>query len=255
MAQNVIINGVTYQNVPEVNIPKSGGGTAKFLDTDDATAMSNEILNAKTAYVGGVKITGSAPSKAAQTYTPTTSDQIISANQFLTGAQTIKGVTQTNLTADNIKSGTTVTISNGNGNIWSVLGTYTGDGTVNIDTKTVTASTSNYPVSIEFTSMNGEPKAFFLRSTSQISSSGSTTYYYVMDMVYDGNQNHFCNGNTFRIGSTRRIDPVTTATSQGITTGYTWSYTGTTLTITSSAASRSASPGAFNNGYQLVYIY
>ena len=36
MAQNVVINGVTYQNVPEVNIPKSGGGTAKFFDTADA---------------------------------------------------------------------------------------------------------------------------------------------------------------------------------------------------------------------------
>ena len=33
MAQNVIINGVTYQNVPEVDIPKSGGGSAKFMDT------------------------------------------------------------------------------------------------------------------------------------------------------------------------------------------------------------------------------
>ena len=32
MAQNVIINGVTYQNVPEVDIPQSGGGTAKFYD-------------------------------------------------------------------------------------------------------------------------------------------------------------------------------------------------------------------------------
>lgn len=27
MAQNVIINGVTYQNVPEVDIPKNGGGS------------------------------------------------------------------------------------------------------------------------------------------------------------------------------------------------------------------------------------
>lgn len=34
MAQNVIINGVTYSNVPEVDIPKSGGGTAKFYDSD-----------------------------------------------------------------------------------------------------------------------------------------------------------------------------------------------------------------------------
>ena len=40
MAQNVIINGVTYQSVPEVNIPKSGGGTAKFMDTDDANAFN-----------------------------------------------------------------------------------------------------------------------------------------------------------------------------------------------------------------------
>ena len=31
MAQNVVINGVTYQNCPEVDIPKSGGGTAKFF--------------------------------------------------------------------------------------------------------------------------------------------------------------------------------------------------------------------------------
>ena len=36
MAQNVIINGVTYQNVPEVDIPKSGGGSAKFYDTSGA---------------------------------------------------------------------------------------------------------------------------------------------------------------------------------------------------------------------------
>lgn len=32
MAQNVIINGVTYQNCPEVDIPKQGGGTALAQD-------------------------------------------------------------------------------------------------------------------------------------------------------------------------------------------------------------------------------
>jgi len=32
MAQNVIINGVTYSDVPEVQIPKSGGGNATFYD-------------------------------------------------------------------------------------------------------------------------------------------------------------------------------------------------------------------------------
>ena len=128
-----------------------------------------------------------------------------------------------------------------------------GGGSANIDTKTI--NTSNNPVSISFSSMKGTPKAFFLRSTSQISSSGSTTYYYITDLVYDGNANNYCDGNCFRIGSTRRVDPITTTASGGVVSGYSWSYSGTTLTINSSAASRSASPGAFNGNYELVYIY
>ena len=58
MAQNVIINGVTYSAVPEVDIPKQGGGTAKFMDTSDANAANSDILNSKTAYVNGSKVTG-----------------------------------------------------------------------------------------------------------------------------------------------------------------------------------------------------
>ena len=110
MAQNVIINGVTYQNVPEVNIPKSGGGTAKFMDTADANAVAADILASKTAYVNGVKITGQIASKAAATYTPTTSDQTIQSGQYLSGAQTIRAVTTTNLLAQYIASGITVKI-------------------------------------------------------------------------------------------------------------------------------------------------
>ena len=40
----------------------------------------------------------------------------------------IPAVTQTNLTAANIKSGTTISVSNGQSNLWSVTGTYTGGG-------------------------------------------------------------------------------------------------------------------------------
>ena len=40
----------------------------------------------------------------------------------------IPAVTQTNLTAANIKSGTTISISNGQSNLWSVTGTYEGSG-------------------------------------------------------------------------------------------------------------------------------
>lgn len=106
MAQNVIINGVTYQSVPEVDIPKSGGGTAKFVDTSDADATSAQLRNGATAYVNGTKITGSMTEKAAASYTPGTSDQSINANQYLIGAQTIKG--DANLIASNIVAGKTI---------------------------------------------------------------------------------------------------------------------------------------------------
>lgn len=205
MAQNVVINGITYSNVPEVNIPKSGGGTAKFMDTSDASLASGDsMLSGVTAYGDGIKYTGTIASKTSSdltasggtvtvpagyyaanaskaitngsattpatsinvtptitvsdsglitasvtgsqnitptisagyissgtggvvtvsgsdteqlqtkssaTYTPTTSDQTISAGQYLTGAQTISG--DSNLVASNIKSGVSIFGVNG----------------------------------------------------------------------------------------------------------------------------------------------
>lgn len=108
MAQNVVINGVTYSNCPEVDIPKSGGGTAKFYDVSDASLdNANKMLSGVTAYGGsGTKYTGNIASKTAATYTPTTSDQTITAGQYLSGAQTIKG--DANLTGQNIRSGVSI---------------------------------------------------------------------------------------------------------------------------------------------------
>ncbi len=130
MAQNVIINSVTYNNVPEVDIPLSGGGTAKFMDTADATAAQNEILNGKTAYVNGAKITGNISSKAAATITPTSADQTISSGQYLSGAQTIEGIVVTNLTSANIANGVTIKV-----------GTATDDDSVTSVTGSLTSAT------------------------------------------------------------------------------------------------------------------
>ena len=58
MAQNVTIAGASYLGVPRIEMPKTGGGTAVFVDTSDANAAAGDITKGKTAYVGGTKITG-----------------------------------------------------------------------------------------------------------------------------------------------------------------------------------------------------
>lgn len=91
MAKNVVIREVTYSGVPSVSIPQSGGGTAEFFDTSSADITGADIRNGKVGYNASGAVTGTMNEKAAQTYTPTTADQTIAANQYLTGAQTIKG--------------------------------------------------------------------------------------------------------------------------------------------------------------------
>ena len=102
MADNLIINGVTYGAVPEIDVPNDQGGTTKFFDVSDADLdNASKLRDGVIAYgASGTKYTGSMSEKAAATYTPGTSDQTIAANQYLVGAQTIKG--DANLLASNI---------------------------------------------------------------------------------------------------------------------------------------------------------
>ena len=56
---SVVINGVTYASCPEVDIPKSGSGTAKFYYTGDADAAAANVLSGKKFFGASGEDTGS----------------------------------------------------------------------------------------------------------------------------------------------------------------------------------------------------
>lgn len=88
-------------------------GTSKILidgvgiDLTSDTVAANKMLSGTKAHdSNGDSITGDITSKAAATYTPTTTDQTIAAGQYISGAQTVKG--DANLIAGNIRSGKSI---------------------------------------------------------------------------------------------------------------------------------------------------
>lgn len=76
--------------------------------TQDATATGDDMLLGKTAYSQGAKISGTIASKDAATYNPSTSEQTISAGQYLSGTQTIAALTVDNM-PDSLKETKTTT--------------------------------------------------------------------------------------------------------------------------------------------------
>ena len=113
MAQNVIINGVTYSNVPSVEIPLSPGpGTAEFVDTSDATLDNGaKMLNGVTAYANGTKYTGSITTKTSSDLTASGATVTAPAGYYASAAS--KTVGSGSATAPATISGTSATVTPG----------------------------------------------------------------------------------------------------------------------------------------------
>ena len=108
MAQNVIINSVTYSNVPEVDIPKSGGGTAKFYDTAAADISAGDVLTGKTAYGANGSVSGSMVNNGATGGTISTKAGTVTIPAGYTSGGTVSLDGVTDCVAGNILSGKTI---------------------------------------------------------------------------------------------------------------------------------------------------
>ena len=130
MAQNVTIAGASYPDVPSIIVPKTGGGSAAFMDTSDADATAADILSGKTAYVGGLKIIGTGSGGLSNT------DALLHVNAPLGSTVTFAkgGVTVKTITSDKAfpnVDGTTAdyyySVTSANYGTWTVTATLSGD--------------------------------------------------------------------------------------------------------------------------------
>lgn len=113
MAKNVSIRGVTYSDVPMVEIPlASGSGNAEFYDTSDATLDSGgKMLSGNTAYANGTKYTGTIATKSGSDLTASGATVTVPAGYY--ASQATKSVSNGSATAPATISGTSASVSTG----------------------------------------------------------------------------------------------------------------------------------------------
>lgn len=127
-----VLNGYTFHD-------KSGAavtGTCEFdVDSSDATASVSEILNTKTAYARGTKLTGTMPNNGGVTGTISTKAGEYTVPQGYhdgSGKVSIASAEQAKIIEGNIKNGVT---------ILGVTGTYGGE-EINVQSKSATPTFS-----------------------------------------------------------------------------------------------------------------
>ena len=111
------------------------GACTYNADTTDATASQSEILATKTAYVNGVKLTGTMPNNGANNITVTnkTGTTIPAGYYDGSGKAQIDSTSATNLIASNIRDGVT---------ILGVEGSMTGEDTLTVGAASATPTSS-----------------------------------------------------------------------------------------------------------------
>lgn len=123
MAQSVVINGTTYENVPEVVIPKpNNGGDATFYDTSADDATQADVLSGKTFHTSsggksGNMYNNGAVSGAIDYQNYANGYTIPQGYHNGSGTVNIASSEKAKIISGNIKSGVTIFGVQGDGNV------------------------------------------------------------------------------------------------------------------------------------------
>ena len=110
---SVVINSVTYASCPEVDIPKSGGGTAKFYDVSECDAAAGNVLSGKVFVGPNGQDTGSMTNNGATGGTIGTKAGTYTIPAGYTSGGTVSLTNVTDCVAGNILSGKSILGVNG----------------------------------------------------------------------------------------------------------------------------------------------
>ena len=110
---SVVINGVTYATCPEVDIPKQGGGTAKFYDVSECDAAAGNVLSGKVFVGSSGQDTGSMANNGATGGTIGTKAGTYAIPAGYTSGGTVSLTNVTDCVSANILSGKSILGVNG----------------------------------------------------------------------------------------------------------------------------------------------
>lgn len=113
---SVVINSVTYANCPEVDIPKSGGGTAKFYDVTEADVSAANVLSGKVFIGPSGQDTGSMANNGSTSGSISTKSGTVTVPAGYTtgGTVSIASAAVTDCVASNILTGKSILGVSGN---------------------------------------------------------------------------------------------------------------------------------------------
>ena len=168
----------TITSVPSISVNSSGLITATNSKTQNVTpTVSAGYISSGTA--GTITVSGSnteqLTTQGTATYNTSSSNQTIASGTYLTGVQTIRGVTTDGITAGNIRYGATAKVGDSadDDRITSVEGTFTRSNTVSSGQTAASAAQllSGYSAWVDGTEIQG---SIVTKSAGDISVSGKT---------------------------------------------------------------------------------